>query len=233
MLSLFANRLSLRVLPALSLAYVFVLSTPTHAADAWPSTGVNSGAAYERIQAALDQDTALDFVDTPLEQVAAFLRDQHDIEIQLDHVAMNDVGIALTRSLKGISLGSALKLMLSDLDMTYIIQHDVLLLTTTEAAASRPEVRVYNVSKLLGDGTDSTELAATISQALYAGGGGFFSVPSQMGGGMGGMGAPPLVHSGIIPFNQLLIVRHTTIGQDDVAKLLAAIGAALEAGAGQ
>ena len=45
-----------------------------------------------------------------------------------------------------------------------------------------------------------------------------------------GMARPEALRT-IIPFKKLLIVRHTTIGQDDVAKLLSAIAAAMDNGA--
>ncbi len=250
MSSIFANQLSHRVLPAFSLALLLVISSSTLAADLWPSTPADSSATA-RIKAALEEETAMDFIDTPLDQVVQFLQDQSNIPIQLDTLAMDDFGIGtdvpVTRSFKGISLQSALKLILAELEMTYIIENEVLMLTTTEAAAKRPEVRVYNVSKLLGDDATAVELAATISQTLYAGAGfgvggggmgggasGFFSVQDEhgggYGGGMGGMTAPQPTHSRVIPFKQLLIVRHTTTGQDDVARLLAAIAAALDNG---
>jgi hypothetical protein len=86
------------------------------------------------IRAALDEKTELDFADQPLEDVINYLRQRHEIEIQLDGKALADAGIGsdvpITRSVKGITLRSALRLLLSDLDLTYVIQNGVLMITT-------------------------------------------------------------------------------------------------------
>ncbi|HVW38723.1 MAG TPA: hypothetical protein VHB99_15520, partial [Pirellulales bacterium] len=72
-----------------------------------------------KILAALDQKTELEFVDQPLSDVVDYLKQRHGIEIQLDHNAMTDEGIGsdapVTKNIKGISLESALDLMLGDL----------------------------------------------------------------------------------------------------------------------
>jgi hypothetical protein len=60
-----------------------------------------------------------------------------------------------------------------------------------------------------------------------------FAVQDGQGGGYGGMGGIPInppTQFRVIPFQQLLIVRHTTTGQEQVAKLLAAIAAAMHGG---
>ena len=90
------------------------------------------------IEKALASPTQVDFVETPLQDVIDYLKDYHRIEIQIDTKALNDVGIdpttPITKNLKGISLRSALKLMLRELELTYVIQDEVLLITTPEEA---------------------------------------------------------------------------------------------------
>ena len=96
------------------------------------------GPAEKKINEALKSPTQLEFVDTPLTDVIDYLKDYHQIEIQLDKKAMEEASIALDtpvkKNLKGISLKSALRLMLGELGLTYIIQDEVLLITTKEAA---------------------------------------------------------------------------------------------------
>ena len=107
----------------------------------------------DKIEAALREPTQLEFVETPLTDVVNFLKDQHKIEIQLDKKALDDVGIGtdtpVTTNLKGVSLKSALRLMLRGLGLTYVIKDSVLLITTPEQAESELETYVYPVGDLV------------------------------------------------------------------------------------
>src|SRR5262245_6720490 len=92
------------------------------------------------IRAALDQETDMKFVENPLSGVFDDLKQRHAIEIQLDHRALDDASIPrdtpITKSIKGVTLRSALNILLDDLDLTYVIQNGVLKITT-EAEAQK------------------------------------------------------------------------------------------------
>ena len=111
------------------------------------------GSAEKKILRALASPTQIDFIETPLQDVIDFLKDYHGIEIQIDAKALNDVGIdpttSVTKNLKGVPLRSALKLILRELDLTYVIQDDVLLITTPEEAETRLSTVVYPVGDLI------------------------------------------------------------------------------------
>ena len=83
-----------------------------------------SGTAEKRIHDALKSPTQLEFIETPLSDVIDYLKDYHNIEIQLDNKALTDVGIGsdtpVTKNLKGISLRSALRLLLGDLELLHL-----------------------------------------------------------------------------------------------------------------
>ncbi|MCL4193347.1 MAG: hypothetical protein KJZ87_16550, partial [Thermoguttaceae bacterium] len=132
----------------------------------WPT------AAELKILNALDSPTQMEFVDTPLSDVIEYLKDMHAIEIQLDQRTLDDVGIGtdtpITRSIAGIKLRSALRLLLADLDMTYIVRDEVLLITTRESARA-PEnmmVRLYPVAAIVGDGEEMKTDLARLVQAV-------------------------------------------------------------------
>ena len=112
-------------------------------------------AAEDRIRAALRETTTMEFIQTPLSDVVDYLKDLHKIEIQFDGKALEDAGAGsdtpVTQNLKGISLCSALRLLFKGLDLTYIIQNEVLLITTPEKAASMMEVRLYDVHDLAAE----------------------------------------------------------------------------------
>ena len=134
------------------------------------------GSAEEQIFAALSQSTTLEFIDTPLRDVIDYLKDLHGIEIQIDYRALEEVGIGpdapVTRNLKGITLRSALKLMLRELDLTYTVQDEVLLITTQEVVAEHLTAKVYPVA----------DLVLPINPGATAN-------PFQMGAGLGNQGA--------------------------------------------
>jgi len=137
-----------------------------------------TGSAEQKIFDALDDDTRLEFIETPLDQVVDFLKDQHGINIELDAGELDNVGIGtdvpITRNLKGISLRSALRLMLKDLELTYVIRDEVLLITTPEEAESELVTKVYPVGDLV------LPIQSGIGLGGGLGGGGFFAVEDDL-----------------------------------------------------
>jgi tetratricopeptide (TPR) repeat protein len=137
------------------------------------------GDAERRIRSALDDPTTLDFIETPLSDVIEYWKDLHKIEIQIDQKALDDVGIGtdtpISRTLDGISLRSALRLVLRDLDLTYVIRDEVLMITTPEEAELELSTKVYPVADLV------------IPPSMMQMGGGMMG-GGMMGGMMGGMG---------------------------------------------
>ena len=133
------------------------------------------GTAEQRIFEELDKETHLEFNETPLADVVGYLKDLHEIEIQLDTRALDGVGIGsdtpITRELRGVSLRSALRLMLKDLDLTYVVKDEVLQITTPEEAEANLVTKVYPVG----------DLVLPISNQAGAN-------PFMLGGGLGGMG---------------------------------------------
>ncbi|MHC4180568.1 MAG: hypothetical protein ACYSWU_23965, partial [Planctomycetota bacterium] len=120
-----------------------------------PVVDIGRTPAVEKIEKALKEPTDLEFIETPLWDVILYLKKKHKIEIQIDRKALDDVGLdswitPITKNLKGISLRSALRLTLRDLDLTYVIQDEVLLITTPEEAETRLTTRVYPVGDLWG-----------------------------------------------------------------------------------
>jgi hypothetical protein len=131
------------------------------------------GSAEAKILRALDEPTTMEFIETPLRDVADQLKPLHGIEIQLDTKALAEINITpdtpITKSIKGISLRSALRLMLAEHDMNYIIEDEVLLITTADKAKTTVVTKVYPVADLV--------LPISINSGLN---------PFQMGGGLGG-----------------------------------------------
>jgi tetratricopeptide (TPR) repeat protein len=137
----------------------------------------NPGSSEQRLYDALDQTVDdLNFQETPLRDVINQLKDKYDIPILADKKAFEDAGLDLdttvvTQNVSGISLRSALRLLLGDIDLTYLIKDEVMLITTKDKAAENLVIKVYPVGDLV--------------MPLSAGGG---INPFQTGGGMGGAG---------------------------------------------
>jgi len=119
--------------------------------------------AEQKIEQELDKPTQLQFVETPLQDVIDYLKKRHGIEIQVDRKALGDVGLdpstlPITKNLKGLSLRSALELALHDLDLTYVVQDEVLLITTPEEEMNdRLTTRLYPVGDLISSPDKHTE----------------------------------------------------------------------------
>ncbi|MCU0978437.1 MAG: outer membrane protein assembly factor BamD [Pirellulaceae bacterium] len=110
--------------------------------------------AEQKIRAALDAPTALAFEQTPLQNVAQTIAQRHDIPVELDRRALDDIGVAkdvpVTFNARGIGLRSALKNILRELGLTFEIRDEVLLITTPEEAESRLTTVAYPVTDLVG-----------------------------------------------------------------------------------
>ncbi|MBX3415754.1 MAG: hypothetical protein KF708_23925 [Pirellulales bacterium] len=141
----------------------------------------------ERIQKALDEPTTIEFVDTELSTVLRFLEDLHKIQIVIDNRALEDAGASsdtlITQDLRDIKLRSALRIMLRDHDLTWLIDDEVLMITSNDRASERLSTKVYPVA----------DLVVPIQSNAGGGAGGGFGfggsgVGGGMGGGMGGMG---------------------------------------------
>jgi hypothetical protein len=107
----------------------------------------------EKVRAALNAPTHFEFVDTPLSDAIAYLKDQHKIEIQLDARALGEVGIdagtPITKKMSGVSLRSALRLLLREHSLTYLINDGVLMITTPEEADNQLITKIYPVGDLV------------------------------------------------------------------------------------
>ncbi len=117
--------------------------------------------AEARILRALEEPTTMDFEETPLKDATDFLKERHEIQIQIDAKALEDAGLGsdtlVTRSLKGVTLASALDLLLGDYHLTYLIRDEVLLITSKAEAENLPETRVYPVGDLVTAEADAED----------------------------------------------------------------------------
>lgn len=109
--------------------------------------------AEVRIQGVLVQPTTVEFVATPLSEVAQFLGHRHGIPILFDQPALEDLGCGtdtpVTLNIHGVSLASVLSLVLEPLDLDWLIRNEVLLITSRDEVANLLKAKVYPLAELL------------------------------------------------------------------------------------
>jgi uncharacterized membrane protein YgcG len=151
-----------------------------------------SGSSEQRIFDELGKvmPVGLEFVETPLKEAIQFIQDQHNVPIVIDAKTLTDAGLTIdtpvTKSLKGITLRSALRLLLKDLDLTYVVRDEVLQITTPDKAAEQVTTKVYPVGDLVVPiGINSNLFGLGGVGGLNGGGGqgGGFGGGNQFGGG--------------------------------------------------
>lgn len=248
----------LAILTAICFLAGLAVLPPLAAAEPWPAVGWERSAVEVRIHAALKKDARCDFIETPLDQAVQFLRDQHDIPIELDKKSLDEAGVGtdtpVTRTLKGISLESALRMLLRDHGLGFIVQDEVLLITNEDEVQkyrSRLDVRVYRTQGLLSEGETPETLALTLMKVLapepapaapQIGMPGM--MPSMPGTGMpAGPGMAPSMRTApavpvapakeplrIVLFRDLLLVRATVAQQEELSRLLGVLAEAKTGG---
>jgi len=142
------------------------LATPLRAEDDAASESIAAATgsklhtpseAEERIEAALAGPlrAPIEAVEMPLNQILMILAEDYKIPIQIDTAALDAIAsspeVEVTLTVNDVSLRSALDLMLRSAGaegLTYVVDDEVLLITTQEEAEKRLEVRVYRVDDL-------------------------------------------------------------------------------------
>jgi len=179
------------------------------------TVAATTSASEERIRSALQEDTDLEFLETPLADVLSLVKDLHRIPVQMDSRALEEAGLGsdtpVTRVIKGIPLRSALNLILDDLGLTWVIRDDVLMITTQADAARMIEVRTYDVSDLTSQGVAPETLVDAIMTSL---------APVEADGSRVRFSE---MRRSVLPLKNLLIVRDSLTGHKNVADLLTAM----------
>ena len=120
-----------------------------------PNSGPKLHGGEKAILKALKQKTSLDFAEAPLKDVLDYLSEKHRIPIRIDSAALKEAGVdestPITCKLSGISLRSALEIILDELQLKWTIHHDVLMITSPTKAESDEYMytKCYDVTDLL------------------------------------------------------------------------------------
>ena len=175
----------------------------------------------QEILTALNEHQQLEFVEQPLSDVVAALRDAFNIEILLDDKALDDAAMSGDKpitlpKMKKTSLKSILFKLRKRHGLYYLIEDDALTLTTKEVAEAEENLilRVYPVGDLLEQG-DFDSLMNLITETVS-------NDSWEKGGGVGEGKMEPSRAA------QCLAISQTQDEHDKVLRLLNALRAAHE-----
>ncbi|TWT84151.1 hypothetical protein CA13_56270 [Planctomycetes bacterium CA13] len=106
----------------------------------------------------LGDKTSMTFIETPLVEAVQEISQQHGIQMFVDQRSFEEIGLTddtpVTLDVANVSLRSCLNLLLRDLDSTYVVRDEVLLITTIEAAEQMLALRTYAFPKALSSKAD-------------------------------------------------------------------------------
>jgi hypothetical protein len=164
--------------------------------------------AEEKIMAALDKPTNVEFLDLALEDCIQYLKEYHSINIWLDKQSITEEGVSLdqpiTLKLAEVRLESILNLLLQPLQLDFVVQDEVLKITSSAWAYDHPETQTYDVAKLIEAGHTPEELIVAITKCV------------EPGTWTGKDATAGISHTGGV-----LVVRHTQRAHGEVARLIA------------
>jgi hypothetical protein len=134
---------------------VVALEAANKEREACKCVGEADSESVQKIKQALRaplHSNGLEFSEQPLADVVNQLQEEYQIPIKLDKPALDAIGIRAdepaTISVNNVSLKAALRLMLKSLQLTYVIQDEVLIITTPDEADKMLVTCVYDVRDL-------------------------------------------------------------------------------------
>ncbi|MEX0717316.1 MAG: STN domain-containing protein [Planctomycetaceae bacterium] len=123
------------------------------------------------IRSSLSELVEVSFDRVPLDVAMSVFADRHGIRIVLDRRAfpklMDQQEPTLTLMAKrsdAKALGPALDRLLKPIDATYIIEHEVLLVTSVAAAEERPDIRVYDIREIARTAAGKERVRAAVKE---------------------------------------------------------------------
>lgn len=194
----------------------------------------------DRIESALRQEVDLNYIDTEFKAALQSLSERLEVPIYIDESSLSDAGVDVDEPIdfriSGVSLADALDLLGGKYPIDYVVDHNLLIMTSRAAADRRMETRVYDFDRLSSDG-ELNDLSRVITRCVQpeswrlttsgpwgggggggmgGAGGGFFSVPSD-GAVLPGEEVPL---AAIEPFGNCLVIRQSQRCHREIAELL-------------
>ncbi len=188
----------------------------------------------------LDLPTTFDFTDESLDGVRETVMERHGFDILIERDELEEESIAsdaadLTLKVNEVPLRSALKLLLGRKNLAYVIEDDVLKITTQSAYANDRLTRIYPVRDLTDNKPDDFQsLMEAIRQGVTPGfwkdtssfpaPAAAYTAPGTFGGGVTGAQRKETTSTiSMVPASGSLVIHQSWQGHDEVLKLLRAL----------
>lgn len=190
----------------------------------------------------LEEEVTFDFTDESLSGVIETLMERHGFDIIVDKVKLEEESIMMDATdvslkLHDVPLRSALRLLLRQKNLVYVIENDVLTITTKADYETERLTRTYPVRDLTGDETAAFHLLMdAIRQGVTPGAWRDLSQPSSSGyaapsaASPAGNGPQPPVANAVsactismVPASGSLVIRQSRDGHEEVLSLLRAL----------
>lgn len=118
------------------------------------------------IQEALNTITECEFSNIPLSEVLNSLQRRHGVNVFLDTMGLGENGLTteepINVALSGITLKSALNIILKPIGLDYVVDNEVLKITTADKVAHTFKMRIYPVADLCDSPEDYKALENVI-----------------------------------------------------------------------
>jgi len=126
-------------------------------------------AREENLEAALQAETEANFPEIPLDEVMTYFSELHNVPVVIQAQDLGAIGLTpaepIDTRLKNITFENALEQILDPLNLTYVVDRDLILITSQAKAGATFKTRVYPVGDLCQTDDDYQALIAAIQKA--------------------------------------------------------------------
>ncbi len=169
--------------------------------------------AHHTIEKALDNPVEIDADNTPLIEVLRQLKEQCRINVVVDVPALEEEGFTtnepVSMHLSNITLRSALRILLENMNLGWVIKNEVLTITSNTRLAGRLKVQAYQITELARADAAKEEQLERITEMIIA------TVAPDSWAEVGGQGT---IRS--FPGGDSLVIRQTEEVHDEIQILL-------------
>ncbi|MEW4563529.1 hypothetical protein AB1K70_13435 [Bremerella sp. JC770] len=170
-------------------------------------TGTNAQASQKVAEKLRDAETKIQFIDTRLIEVVAYLEQLHKVPTQIGRMELKrrgiDVEMPITFQIESLTLPAALDLLVRQYELGWYIEGGVLIVTSHADADARLSTRIYKLHQL-----DATAAAKVVANSIF---------PSSWSANGGHADMT------VIRDRNVLVVRQNREGHDAIEPLLKAL----------
>ncbi|MEW4454830.1 hypothetical protein AB1L30_19345 [Bremerella sp. JC817] len=152
------------------------------------------------------EETKIQFIDTPLEEVVHYLKQLHHTEVQIDQHALAQaelkIDLPITLNVEGVDLEDGLNVLCARNKLGWYIENEMIFITSAQAEASHMTVRVYaNPDGILDEEELTLAITGTIQPDSWS--------DSRQGGSIRA-----------VPSGNFILVRQNRLAHEQIESLI-------------